>query len=156
MKDYNYIGINQVQAMPMTKEDFDRYCNGETPKYEGENIGYVLAPNGKYRYASWSPKLDFEKQYMKYDSLTFGIALELLKQGKRIARESWRWNGKDMYLFLLKGGVSGNEVHNQCSFIETDTPILDCICMKTAQDTVCVGWLASQTDMLSDDWCVVE
>ena len=33
---------------------------------------------------------------------------------------------------------------------------VDSICMKTAQDTVVVGWLASQTDMLAEDWVIVK
>ena len=35
-------------------------------------------------------------------------------------------------------------------------PIDNCIMMKTAQNTYSIGWLASQTDMLSDDWEIIE
>lgn len=82
--------------------------------------------------------------------MTFGTAIELLKDGKMVARKGW--NGKGMYLFLLRGGLSGTEVSKQHPYIEEKTAIQDCICMFTAQKTICVGWLASQADMLSDDW----
>lgn len=86
--------------------------------------------------------------------MTFGYAIEALKNGKRVTRNGW--NGQGMFLFIMKGGLSGSEVHNQHEYIDYETEIQDCICMKTAQNTICVGWLASQTDMLADDWDVIE
>lgn len=84
----------------------------------------------------------------------FGEALRLLKQGKKVARRGW--NGKGAYLFLLKGGLSGTEVHKQHAYLNENIEIQDCISMKTAQNTVCVGWLASQTDMFAEDWIIVD
>lgn len=88
------------------------------------------------------------------NNLTFGQAIESLKSGKRVARKGW--NGKGMFLFIMKGGLSGAEVHNQHEYLDEKIEIQDCICMKTAQNTVCVGWLASQTDMLAEDWEIIE
>ena len=87
-------------------------------------------------------------------NLTFGQALEALKSGKRVSRKGW--NGKGMYLFIMKGGLSGAEVHKQHEYLDDKIEIQDCICMKTVQNTVCVGWLASQTDMLAEDWEIIE
>ena len=88
-------------------------------------------------------------------ALTFGQAIEALKQGKKVARAGW--NGKGMFLFLVPGSTfkvnrapllgiypEGTEV-NYCSHID----------MKTADDKV-VPWLASQTDVLAEDWDIVE
>ena len=80
--------------------------------------------------------------------MNFGKAIEALKEGKKVAREGW--NGKGMYLKLIRG-----EQLEKC-FDPDSAPCVDSICMKTAQDTVVVGWLASQTDMLSEDWVIVE
>ena len=82
------------------------------------------------------------------NGMNFGQAIEALKQGKRVAREGW--NGKGMYLGLIKGRSL-----ERC-FDPDSAPCENSICMKTAQDTVVVGWLASQTDMLAEDWTIVE
>lgn len=70
----------------------------------------------------------------------FAWALLLLKQGKRVAREGW--NGKGMWLNLQVP-----DEHSKMS--------LPYIYMKTACDNQ-VPWLASQTDLLSEDWEEVE
>lgn len=79
----------------------------------------------------------------------FGFALEALRHGKRVRRKGW--NGKDMYIFLAK-----SDDLTSCICSEDMPPCTDSICMKTADDKICAGWLASQTDMLAEDWTVVE
>ncbi len=82
--------------------------------------------------------------------MNFGEVLKKIKEGKKVARRGW--NGKGMYLFLANG-----EDLSRCLFKDEDNiKCQDSICMYTAQGTVCVGWLASQADMLSEDWKVVE
>jgi len=70
----------------------------------------------------------------------FGGALKNLKAGNRMARKGW--NGKDMYIEL--------QVPD-----ENSKMTLPYIYMKTVQGDL-VPWLASQTDMLSDDWQLVD
>ena len=97
----------------------------------------------------WLPKKQFEEDYRETDNMTFGLALEALKKGKKVARMGW--NGKGMYLFL----AAGEDLTNCLS--KGDMPqCVDSICMKTAQNTIVIGWLASQTDMLAEDWILVE
>lgn len=80
------------------------------------------------------------------EAFSFGLAIELLKTGIKVSRKGW--NGKGMYLFLAYGEDLSN-----CLFKEEDNiKCQDSICMYTAQGTVCVGWLASQADMLANDW----
>lgn len=94
--------------------------------------------------------------------VNFGIALEALKQGKRIAREGW--NGKGMFLFLLPAGtVPTKAIHDPMlrqvieSEIQGDTfEALGSIRMFTADKKILTGWLASQTDMLSEDWIILD
>jgi hypothetical protein len=83
--------------------------------------------------------------------LNFGNALALLKEGARVARLGW--NGKGMWLRLVNPYL---DTHFQV----TETPIaegtlLPWIGMKTA-DNGFVPWLASQTDVLAEDWVIVE
>ncbi|OMD07820.1 DUF2829 domain-containing protein [Paenibacillus odorifer] len=79
--------------------------------------------------------------------MNFGQAVEALKQGKRVARQGW--NGKDMWLILIS---PGNAVHSSSAGA---FPMQPCIGMKTATNDMQPGWLASQADILADDWLVV-
>lgn len=87
--------------------------------------------------------------------MDFGAALQALKNGQKAAREGW--NGKGMFLFLVPGSVfkvnrapllgiypEGTEINYR--------PHID---MKTVDGEI-VPWVASQTDVLAEDWCVVE
>lgn len=70
----------------------------------------------------------------------FDVAIKLLKQGDYVAREGW--NGKHMWL-----GLQRPDAHSKMS--------LPYIYMCTAQGDL-VPWLASQTDMLAEDWVQVD
>ena len=70
----------------------------------------------------------------------FSTALVLLHAGKKVARDGW--NGKGMWIHLQTPDTQSKMT-------------LPYIYMRTVQGDL-VPWLASQTDMLSDDWCVVE
>jgi hypothetical protein len=94
-------------------------------------------------------------------NLNFGQAIEALKSGKRVAREGW--NGKKMFLFLLPAGtVPTKAIHDPAlrqvieEQVNGDTfEALGSIRMFTADKKILTGWLASQTDMLSEDWTVL-
>ena len=89
------------------------------------------------------------------NNLTFGQAIEALKNGKSVARKGW--NGKEMFLYLIKGGEIASALkYGGFGEYENEPTITDSIAMKTAQNTIVVGWLASQTDMLAEDWEIVE
>lgn len=79
--------------------------------------------------------------------LTFGLAIEALKKGHRVARSGW--NGKGMWLALVK-----KEVADKVAFEFAALDAGPWIGMKTADEKF-VPWLASQTDMLAEDWAVV-
>lgn len=70
--------------------------------------------------------------------MNFGQALEALKAGYKVNRKGW--NGKGMYLGIIEGGGFRDGFRVQ-----------DFIYMKTADDKI-VPWLASQSDMLAEDW----
>lgn len=90
--------------------------------------------------------------------LTFGDALVALKAGRRVAREGW--NGKGMWLSLSGPGVRDVPAGGFWSVNNADharsqggtAKVLPCITMKTATGEILMGWLASQTDMLAEDW----
>lgn len=68
--------------------------------------------------------------------MTFSVALECLKEGRKMARKGW--NGRSMWLKLQKPD-------------ENSLMTVGYLFMKTA-DGELVPWAASQTDMLAEDW----
>ena len=103
-------------------------------------------------YVSWSPKEAFEEAYRPTDAMNFGLAIEAAKRGAKIARRGW--NGKGQYVelasaisYVTPGGETVNAEHEAIgnhafAFVGTSG--------------VQMGWLASQADMLADDWTIVE
>lgn len=90
--------------------------------------------------------------------MDFGYALRALKNGKAVARNGW--NGKGMFLTLQNGStVDGNLMRNEPAknfYGDSKVHIAPHIDMKAADGTYVVGWLASQTDMLAEDWYILE
>lgn len=102
-------------------------------------------------YESWSPKAVFEEAYREVGGMSFGLAIEAAKMGMKIARKGW--NGKNQYVELAtcisykndNGDIVNVEHRNignkALAFVGTSG--------------VQMGWLASQADMLADDWRIV-
>lgn len=93
----------------------------------------------------------------KTERISFGDAIAALKEGLRVERAGW--NGKGMFLYYVpenKYPASRNEHGTMVGVFEDDmVPYGAYIAMKTAQNNV-VPWLASQTDVLAEDWQIVE
>jgi len=85
--------------------------------------------------------------------MTFSEALDFVKGGKCVARSGW--NGKDMFIFLVPGSkFKVNRPPLLGIYPEgTEIDYHAHIDMKTANGQI-VSWLASQTDILADDWRV--
>ncbi len=94
------------------------------------------------------------------NKMNFGDAIKALKEGRKVARKGW--NNKNMYLWLKPATVIKSEWCKDPILKEIvdanngEAEALGTICMKTADNKILTGWLASQTDMLSEDWTVVE
>ncbi len=107
---------------------------------------------------------------------TFGQAIEALKEGKRVAREGW--NGKNMFIFqrpsdeltvdFIVNTVKSLPQSVKDFFKTKEHPQLpqeasnvkvkftSYLCMYAADGSIVNGWLSSQTDMLSNDWCILD
>lgn len=92
--------------------------------------------------------------------MDFGVALMNLKEGRRVARKGW--NGKGMFLVMTSGSEIPAEnmrvdaVRDYYTEHDVDTiKIAPHIDMKAADGTYVTGWLASQTDMLAEDWIIL-
>lgn len=164
-----YIGIKMVRAKLMTRGEYNEFRGwvlppDENPEDEGCLVEYLDGgkPNTTAYdgYVSWSPLKQFANAYFKVSGLSFGHAIAALKLGKRVARAGW--NGKDMWL-ALSPGTDALPASNFWAGPNRDyananggtAPVLPSITMKTATGEILMGWLASQTDMLSDDWLIV-
>lgn len=152
-----YIGTKEILALPMSRQEYNDYRGWDLPADEdGTDAGYLVEylDGGKGNhpahagYISWSPQEVFDRAYRPVDGLTFGLAIEALKAGKRVARAGW--NGKGMWLAYVSGGA-----YDVSYRIILDLDLLPWIGMKTA-DGKFVPWLASQTDVLAEDWQIIE
>lgn len=155
-----YIRMHQVEAEPMTRGDYNKKRGWEIPANENPaDEGYLVTyPDG---YVSWCPKAQFEAAGRPCEGMTFGMAIEAMKRGKKVARKGW--NGKGMYLWLLPAAEVKKEwcrderlIEVMANFGENVVQCLGSIRMLTADKKVLTGWLASQTDMLAEDWEIVE
>lgn len=98
--------------------------------------------------------------------MNFGEALQAVKDGKLIQREGW--NGKGMFVFQRPQDVidvqiiqnikslpkSVKKYYANRSDLDTGIIFTGYLCLKAADNTIVNGWLASQTDMLAEDWVV--
>lgn len=164
-----FTGTKVIKAISTTRAEYCAYRGWDLPSDEDGDeeimlVEYPVDPQSKPNhenhrgYISMSPKHVFEKAYRKNGKLDFGAALYALKEGKKVSRSGW--NGKGMYLWLLPAAEVKKEWVKDPLLLEAfeDKDVLECsgsIRMKTATGEVLTGWLASQTDMLSEDWCIV-
>ena len=155
-----YIGTKIIHAEPAKRFWFE---NGEklvvsdsedTPQraieaIAGDNGYKVVYPDG---YESWSPKDVFEASYRETSGMSFGLAIEAAKMGKKIARAGW--NGKNQYVELAycisyKNNAAEIVNVNHCNIGNKALAFV-------GTSGVQMGWLASQADMLADDWRILE
>jgi hypothetical protein len=91
-------------------------------------------------------------------SVNFGQALDALKDGERVARSGW--NGKGMFVVHQKGYPDGIEI-NANTAEATGIP-QGTVCrfrpylMMKSVDNDFVPWVASQTDLLAEDWTILD
>jgi Protein of unknown function (DUF2829) len=163
-----YIGTKMIKATPMNRADYNalrgwEVPSDENPADEGYLVEYVDGGKANHPdfkgYISWSPAQVFELAYRQLDAMTFGDAICLLKQGQKVARLGW--NGKGMWLILVPGTPAVNFTEGSAYMKAglTHGEILPHIDMYTVnaegRRAMLPGWLASQSDMLAEDWVIV-
>ena len=97
------------------------------------------------------------------ENLNFGQAIEALKEGKKVTRMGW--NGKGMFLWLKPATTIQSDwckdplLKQLCDENGGEIEALGTICMYTTNSSgrkaILTGWLASQTDMLLNDWMII-
>lgn len=147
-----YIGVKLINAIDMTRAAYNILRDWELPAMEnGADEGYLVeyldggqANHKDFKgYISWSPKAVFENAYRPTDGMTFGLAIEALKRGHKVSRKGW--NGKGQWLHMIPKShwetTRGLELLDGRPWIG----------IKTVDDQF-MPWVASQSDMLSEDW----
>lgn len=173
----HFIGTKTLKATPMTRGEYNDYRGWPELIAESQTApGYLVeytdggeANDSRHAgYITWSPKEVFDAAYRSTEGdeqrLTFGDAIHFAKQGQRVARSGW--NGKGMFVWMNPGSFDAN-VHGmdthvggiKCSLFSLGdhgtTTRLPNMNMRAADGSTVTGWLASQTDMLAEDWCVL-
>ena len=147
-----YIGTKIIEAVPAIRKGGKAYEKNQPipksmdPVEEGYKVRYADG------YESFSPKDVFEAAYRETDCLSFGLAIEAAKKGKRIARRGW--NGKNQYVELAEHISYKNAAHEVVN--ANHEAIGNKALAFVGTSGVQLGWLASQADMLADDWMIVE
>ena len=127
-----YYGTKRIMAWPEEKDG-----------RQGYGVKYADG------YLSWSPEDAFMEAYQPITAMNFGHALAALKAGGKVARQGW--NGKGIFIELQVPDVNSKMTS---PYIYINTTGLQTDNEKAPKSLV--PWLASQTDMLANDWCIVD
>ena len=184
IKDYIH-EVKAIQYTGVNRDEIKEFLEGGGHYYEEEDLiilfdgggelevnpaDYVIKEPSGHVYALDTIK--FEEDYRENEpcegvpandewkrNRSFSTALDWLKQGKKVARKGW--NGKGMYIWLVPEATVPKEWIKDKGLLEAigENESMEClgfIRMKTADGRILSGWLASQTDMLSEDWEIYE
>ena len=158
-----YIGVKLINATPMTRAEYNAFRGWQLPADEnGADEGFLVEyldggkPNTEqYQgYVSWSPAEVFHNAYGVTDGMTFGLAIEAAKRGHKISRAGW--NGKGMFVYHVTADMYPVKMPAAKSHFGDNSlvPYRAYLAMKTVDNDV-VPWVASQTDILANDWSIV-
>jgi hypothetical protein len=136
-----YIGSKVIYAEPFARQGHDGTAEGYTVQYED---GYI----------SWSPKEAFEKAYRPAVGMSFGMALDAMRAGLRVARIGW--NGKGMFVYYVPAARYPVQTGAAKSHFGEGSlvPYNAYLAIKNVDDTVST-WVPSVNDCLADDWITV-
>lgn len=159
----HYIGTKAVNATPMTRAEYNTMRGWTLPADEnGDDAGYLVEytdggkPNhaGYTGYISWSPKEQFEQAYRPTTGLTFGLAIEAMKKGAKLARAGW--NGKGLFAYFVPPASYPVQTGAAKSHFGEGSlvPYNAYFSIKNVDDTVST-WVPSINDCLAEDWMVL-
>lgn len=159
-----YIGTKLIRAQAMSRAEYNAYRGWYLPADEnGEDAGYLVEyldggqsnhPN-HVGYISWSPADVFDRAYRPTTGLSFGMAIEALKLGEKVARAGWNGAGQFVYLVPAASYPAQTGIAKAYFGADAMVPYRAYLALKTAQGDVAT-WAPSCSDALADDWQIVE
>ncbi len=132
----DYYGTKRIKAYVCDKDDQPGYA--------------VIYADG---YESWSPKEPFEDAYRKSGHMNFGHALAALKNGKKVSRKGWNGSGQFVY-YVPPASYKAQTDVARAVFGDT-VPYRAYLALKTVQNDIAF-WVPSISDLLAEDWEVIE
>jgi len=162
-----YSGFKLIKAKPMDRQEYNDYRGWELPDDEdGEDDGYLVeyVDGGESNHAdhdgyiSWSPEAVFNRAYKESGEMSFGMAIEAAKMGRKVSRIGW--NGSGMYAVIMPGFPEGVPANAQTAKVHGikeghSINIRSYWALKTAQNDIAT-WAPSGSDSLANDWCIVD
>lgn len=129
-----WFGYNQIDGSTIypksehpdwTEEQMKAFSNGYKVRYEDGHT-------------SWLPKEVIENEYRRIDSLTFGLAIEAMKQGKKVTRKSWDCNEAYLQLEIDVDRNNGKTI------------------LLYFKDGIFVQYSSASCDILAEDWSIIQ
>lgn len=147
-----------MKTLTITNHANEPFTYGEVTKFAVDNEWIqILLANGTDVLIDRSTVQNLVVTPGAETGLSFDMALIAMKEGHRVARAGW--NGRGMWICLGQGGVQTAEnfwnKHTRAfaeSIPERRAEVLPYFIMKTADDKILMGWLASQSDLVATDW----
>lgn len=150
-----YIGTKIIQAEPALRGECVKDTSMLSALQMAEEGYRVRYPDG---YESWSPKDVFEEAYRPTEFMTFGLAVEALKAGKRVSRAGW--NGKGLFVVYQKAYPQGIPCNKQTAeaWRMCEGELFRCepylqINMTNGSHAM---WVPSINDVLAEDWLILQ
>lgn len=154
-----FIGTKIINARAMTRGEYNAFRGWTVPADEDpSDAGYLVeyTDGGKPNtaefagYVSWSPKDVFEKAYHAVSGMTFGLALEAVKNGAKVTRAGWHPGSFVYYVpaasYPAQTGAAKSHFGDGAK-----VPYKAYLAVKQADETVCV-FVPGMDSILADDW----
>lgn len=97
--------------------------------------------------------IDYFNQIKIMNNLNFGQAIELAKQGKKVARAGW--NGANMFAYIVPANSYPAQTEAARQTFGDMVPYRAYWALKTAQNDIAT-WHPSGSDSLAEDWMLVD
>lgn len=165
----NYFRKSLVRAEKMTRLQYNNLRGWPVPLDEdGSDIGYIVEDinaqgnTKEYEgYISWVPEQVFKNTFHKMNNrkyFNYGIALEHLKNGLKVARKGW--NGTNMFIYYVpaaKYPINRNKNKTMLKYADSEGYIeyQPYLALKTVNDTIST-WVASISDTFAEDYYIVK
>ena len=160
------IGTKMVELTTMNRAEYNDYRGWDLPVDEkGEDEGYLVeyadggvSNDGRHAgYISWSPKDVADRHYRPVDGMTFGMAIEAARLGKKLSRKGW--NQSSVFIYYVPAAAypaSRNALGTMVEHADEYGKVQynDYLAIRKADGTVSV-WNAGIDSILEDDWYVI-
>jgi hypothetical protein len=150
---HHYIGVKEIAAKPMNLGDYNAHRKWPMPDNEDPaRDGYLVRYFTEDAYQSWSPKEVFEEAYRRTNGLSFGLAIEAAKKGRKVTRRSW--NSKDDFVYYVPADFFPAATVIAKKIYGDTVPYQGYLALSTKNKEV-QPFIPRMDGMLADDWQII-